>query len=159
MVSFELGKDIEKDVFSSCHERGTKKKKKKFWVPIRSQTSDLRIRRSGARKFTISLIYINKHYALNIADLSSNMSYECRNRLRSPWSLCCSVARVSERGIQGSEVRFLIGTQNFFCVPRSWQEEKTPFAINYSVIQLSEHPFHLTIVGKIFINVSKLFLY
>ena len=71
MVSFELGKDIEKDVFSSCHERGTKKKKKKFWVPIRSQTSDLRIRRSGARKFTISLIYINKHYALNIADLSS----------------------------------------------------------------------------------------
>ena len=30
MVSFELGKDIEKDVFSSCHERGTKKKKKKF---------------------------------------------------------------------------------------------------------------------------------
>ena len=71
MVSFELGKDIEKDVFSSCRERGTKKKKKKFWVPIRSQTSDLRIRRSGARKFTISLIYINKHYALNIADLSS----------------------------------------------------------------------------------------
>ena len=71
MVSFELGKDIEKDVFSSCRERGTKKKKKKFWVPIRSQTSDLRIRRSGARKFTISLIYINKHYALDIADLSS----------------------------------------------------------------------------------------
>ena len=71
MVSFELGKDIEKDVFSSCRERGTKEKKKKFWVPIRSQTSDLRIRRSGARKFTISLIYINKHYALNIADLSS----------------------------------------------------------------------------------------
>ena len=26
MVSFELGKEIEKDVFSSCHERGTKKK-------------------------------------------------------------------------------------------------------------------------------------
>ena len=23
MVSFELGKEIEKDVFSSCHERGT----------------------------------------------------------------------------------------------------------------------------------------
>ena len=22
MVSFELGKEIEKDVFSSCHERG-----------------------------------------------------------------------------------------------------------------------------------------
>ena len=26
MVSFELGKEINKDVFSSCHERGTKKK-------------------------------------------------------------------------------------------------------------------------------------
>ena len=25
MVSFELSKEIEKDVFSSCHERGTKK--------------------------------------------------------------------------------------------------------------------------------------
>ena len=24
MISFELGKEIEKDVFSSCHERGTK---------------------------------------------------------------------------------------------------------------------------------------
>ena len=31
---------IKKDVFSSCHERGTKKK---FWVPIRNRTSDLRI--------------------------------------------------------------------------------------------------------------------
>ena len=26
MVSFELGKEIERDVFSSCHEHGTKKK-------------------------------------------------------------------------------------------------------------------------------------
>ena len=25
MVSFEHGKEIEKDVFSSCHEHGTKK--------------------------------------------------------------------------------------------------------------------------------------
>ena len=31
---------IKKDVFSSCHERGTKKK---FWVPVRNRTSDLRI--------------------------------------------------------------------------------------------------------------------
>ena len=30
MASFELGKEIVKDAFSSCHERGTKKK---FWVP------------------------------------------------------------------------------------------------------------------------------
>ena len=26
MVSFDLGKEIKKDVFSSCHERGTRKK-------------------------------------------------------------------------------------------------------------------------------------
>ena len=31
---------IKKDVFSSCHERGTKEK---FWVPMRNSTSDLRI--------------------------------------------------------------------------------------------------------------------
>ena len=31
---------IEKDVFSSCHERETKKK---FWFPMRNRTSDLRI--------------------------------------------------------------------------------------------------------------------
>ena len=45
MVSFELGKEIEKDDFSSCHERGTKKK---FWVPMRNQTSGLRIPHSDA---------------------------------------------------------------------------------------------------------------
>ena len=31
---------IKKDVFSSCHECGTKEK---FWVPMRNSTSDLRI--------------------------------------------------------------------------------------------------------------------
>ena len=34
--------DIEKDVFSSCHERGTKR------VPMRNRLSDLRILRSDA---------------------------------------------------------------------------------------------------------------
>ena len=32
--------------------------------------------------------------------------------------------RALERGIRRSEVRFLMGTQNFFFVPRSWQYEK-----------------------------------
>ena len=32
--------DLKKDVSSSCHKHGTKKK---FWVPIRNRTSDLRI--------------------------------------------------------------------------------------------------------------------
>ena len=38
MVSFELSKETEKDVFSCFHERGTKKK---FRVPMKNRTSDL----------------------------------------------------------------------------------------------------------------------
>ena len=34
-----------------------------------------------------------------------------------------------------SEVRFPMKTRNFFFVPRSWQEEKHLYHINYSVIQ------------------------
>ena len=40
MVSFELVKEVEKDVFLSCHECG---KKEKTWVPMRNWTSDLQI--------------------------------------------------------------------------------------------------------------------
>ena len=36
MVSFELSKEIEKDVFSSCHERGTNNK---FWVPLTEEAN------------------------------------------------------------------------------------------------------------------------
>ena len=42
MASFELGKEIEKDIFASCHERGTKEK---FWVPMRNRISDFQIPR------------------------------------------------------------------------------------------------------------------
>ena len=41
-------------------------------------------------------------------------------RHRAPWLS----GRASERGIRRSEVRFLVGTQNFFFVLRSWQDEK-----------------------------------
>ena len=37
---WERYNDLMRDVLSSCHERGTKKK---FWVPVRNWTSDLRI--------------------------------------------------------------------------------------------------------------------
>ena len=40
MVSFELSKEIEKDVFSSCHERRTNKK---FWVPMTEEANVFRI--------------------------------------------------------------------------------------------------------------------
>ena len=68
-------------------------------------------------------------YLQNIADLSTyaqyarRTSYELRNRPRSPWSLFLS-GRTSERGIQRPEVRFLMETQNFFYIPRSWQDGK-----------------------------------
>ena len=49
--------------FSSCHERGTKKK---FWVPMRNRTSDLRIPRSDAlplshRDSTVSEVHNEVH--------------------------------------------------------------------------------------------------
>ena len=54
---------MKKDVFPSCHERGTKKK---FWVPMRNRTSDLRIPHSDAlplshRDSTVSEVYYEVH--------------------------------------------------------------------------------------------------
>ena len=51
--------------FSSCHERGTKKK---FWVPMRKRTSDLRIPRSDALPLShidsaVSEVYYDVHMA------------------------------------------------------------------------------------------------
>ena len=44
MASFELGKEIEKDVFLSCHERGTKKN-----IPSPHEESNLRPSDSALR--------------------------------------------------------------------------------------------------------------
>ena len=52
---------------------------------------------------------------------AGHMSYEFCNRPCSPWSLCGSEV---ECRIQSSEVRFFMGTQNFFFVPCSWQDKK-----------------------------------
>ena len=61
MLSFELGKEIKERYFSSCHEHRTKKK---IWVLMRNQTSDLWIPRSDAlplshRVFHIFLFQVN----------------------------------------------------------------------------------------------------
>ena len=58
----ERNRSVEKDFCSSCHERGTEKK---FWVPMRNRTSDLRIPRSDAlplshRDSTVSERFITK---------------------------------------------------------------------------------------------------
>ena len=72
-------------------------------------------------KLTISLFSIYKHYTFDIADPSSmqdachlNFVIDLAHR-----SLCGSVDRAPERGIRRSDVRFLMGTQNFFSVLRS----------------------------------------
>ena len=53
-------KELEKDVFFlSCHERGTKKK---FWVTMRNQTSDLWILHSNALPLSHTDSMVNKVY-------------------------------------------------------------------------------------------------
>ena len=66
--------------FSSCHKRGTKKEK---LVPVRNQTSDLRIPRSDAlplshRDSTVSDVYHEVHmtcvlYTARISNIDSVM--------------------------------------------------------------------------------------
>ena len=52
---------------------------------------------------------------------AGHVSHELCNRPGSPWSLCGSEV---EHRIRRSEVRFFMVTQNFFFVPRSWQDKK-----------------------------------
>ena len=86
MVSFELGKEIKKDVFS-----------------VLSRAWDS----------------FYKNYAIDIADPSSMQDACHMNFVIDLDHRSVSVVRASERGIRRSEVRFLMGTQNFFFVPRS----------------------------------------
>ena len=59
-----------------------------------------------AQTLTISLISIDKHYAIDIADpiYAGRVSYELRNRPRSPWSLCGSM--VEHRSAESEGLRF-----------------------------------------------------
>ena len=45
--------------------------------------------------------------------------------------------RASKREIRRSEVRFFIGTQNFFFVPRSWQDESFCISLPSSKLTIS----------------------
>ena len=130
MISFELGKEIKKDIFSSYHERGTRKK---FWVPLRNRASDLRIPRSDAlplshRDSTVSEVYYVVHmtHVLHTARISNIVVWILR-----------------------FEVRFLMGTQNLF-VPRSWRDEKTSFFISLP----SPKTYHLSYFYQTQVNGS-----
>ena len=59
-----------------------------------------------AQTLTISLISIDKRYAIDIADpiYAGRVSYELRNRPRSPWSLCGSM--VEHRSAESEGLRF-----------------------------------------------------
>ena len=94
--------------------------------------------------FRALMLYHSCH-AIDIADASSMQDAFHMNFVRSPlhisdglltsWYTALTMeslwlsGRASERGILGSEIRFLMRTQNFFLVPRSWQDEKTSVSI------------------------------
>ena len=109
MISFKLGKEIKKDVFSSCHKCGTKK----MCPALTARIS-------------------------NIADPSSIQDKCCIwTYMTSQWALLTIGSlwlsgRASDCEIQRSEVWFLKGTQNFFFVSHLWQVKNTFFSTIYS---------------------------
>ena len=68
---------------------------------------------------SFSRISIYKHYAIDIADPRSMQDACHMNFVKDLDHRSVSVVRASEPGIQRSEVRFLMGTENFFFVSRS----------------------------------------
>ena len=77
MVNFALGKEIAKDVFQSSHELGTKKK---FWVPTRNRTSDLRCSTAEPQRLYSERGHITR--VLHTARISNVDSVMFVNRLR-----------------------------------------------------------------------------
>ena len=108
----------EERCFSSCHELGTKKK---FWVPMRNWTSDLRILHCDALPLSQNQSQSNlktfRIWKSKVWLLWYNHGY-----------LICALMLCHWAGIGvwhcRSEVQFLMGTQNFFFVQRLWQDEK-----------------------------------
>ena len=110
MVSFELGKEIENDIFFVFSRAWDKEK----ILSVSHACDKISLLSS---KLIISLITIYKHYAIDIADPSSMQDACDMNFVTDSLtveSLWLS-GRTSERGIRRTEVR----TQNFLSVPRS----------------------------------------
>ena len=68
-------------------------------------------------KLTNSLISIYIHYTIDIADPNSMLD-ACH------MNFVIDLAHQEVSVVRRSEVRFLMGTPNFFFVPRPWQDEK-----------------------------------
>ena len=151
---------LEKDVFSSCHERGTKKK---FWIPMRDRTSDLQIPHSDAlttkpqrlhrergwssydtrpvycsdqqcrKRNVCRYVDIYKHYTFDIADRHCcSLQDVCHmNFVIDLAHRGVSVAQwLEHRSAESEGVRLDSSWRLFFVVPRSWQDEKTSFSIS-----------------------------
>ena len=138
MVSFELGKEIENDIFFVFSRAWDKEK-----ILSLSHACDKISLLSS--KLIISLITIYKHYAIDIADPGSmqdacDMNFVTDSlTMESPWLS----GRASER-----EVRFLMRTLNFLSVPRSWQDGKTSFSTNYFILNCYVPISPLSIIFK-----------
>ena len=61
---------------------------------------------------------------------AGRVSYVLRDKPRSPESLCGSVVKHRNAEYEGLGFDSSYGLRNFFFVPRSWQDEKTPFSIS-----------------------------
>ena len=80
---------MEKDGFSSCHERGTKKK---LWVPMRNRTSIVRIYHLlDLSSFLFFIQNTTLSTQLILAVCRTRVIYELFNGPCSPSSLCGSV--------------------------------------------------------------------
>ena len=63
--------------------------------------------------------------------------------------------RASKRGIWRTEVRFLVGTQNFFSVPRSWQDDKTIFL--YFFTEFKTYHLSYSIYSSFIFKICRIF--
>ena len=113
---------LEKNVFSSCRERGTKKKSESPWG-IELQTCGFRKKTSlsislPSSKLTFSRSYIYNRYAFDIADPNSSQDACHMNFIIDLAHRRVSVAQWLEHRSAESE-GFSKGTQNFFFVQQN----------------------------------------
>ena len=144
MESFELGKELEKDVFRLVTRVRHIKYSKSPWgiepqtfgfcAPMlyywATDTVSEVYYEVHSPKLAISLIISKNNTLWTHADPSSvqdgvSCIWELHNRSRLRWNLCGSV--VAHRSAESEGLRFdsLWRLRIFFSVPRSWQDEKS----------------------------------
>ena len=151
MVSFELGKEREKDVFFlSGH--GTNKR---FWVPMRNSTSDLWIPCSDALPLSYRHSEVSAWGPLQ-SSYTTHILHTATCRISNVNSLMIAhrigdislrlSGRALEHKIRRSVVWFLMGTQNFFFVPCLWQDK--------NIFLSNTWPFGMLAFGSILLTTA-----